>query len=81
MMPQVKVLTKIKSLATLSLGSIEHSNFSGHLKNQSFSFKEQLCDTPDLHDNHVIKNCHGLDRNLVAILITCFCYIEYRKDG
>ena len=29
--PQVKVLARIKSFATLSLGRMEHSNFSGFL--------------------------------------------------
>jgi hypothetical protein len=79
-MPQDKVFAEIKSSATLSLGRIEHSNFSGCLKIRSLSFKEQLCDNPDLHDNPAIDNHRVLDRDFVAILIFCFCYIEYGED-
>jgi hypothetical protein len=78
--PQDKVLAEIKFSATLSLGRIEHSKFSGCLENRPLSFKEQLCDNPDLHDNPAIGNHPGLDRDFVAILIFCFCYIEYGED-
>jgi hypothetical protein len=39
---QDKAFAEIKSSATLSLGRIEHSNFSGFLENLTLSFKEQL---------------------------------------
>jgi hypothetical protein len=39
--PQSKAFAEIKSSATLSLGRIEHSNFSGRLEHVIFSYKRQ----------------------------------------
>jgi hypothetical protein len=39
---QDRLFAKIKSSATLSLGRMEHSNFSGWLKNPNLSFKNHL---------------------------------------
>jgi hypothetical protein len=42
MIPQDKAFAVIKSSAILSLGRIEHSNFSACLENPSLSFKYEL---------------------------------------
>jgi hypothetical protein len=79
---QDKVSVKIKSSATLSLGRIEQSNFSGCLEIE-FSFIQEgmIGKNPgDLHDEPALTGYHDLDRNFVAILVFCFRHIEYGED-
>ena len=79
---QDKVFAKIKSSATLSLGRIEHTNFSGCLEIRfSFIQEAMMGENPaDLHDEPALTGYHNLDRNFVAILIFCFRHIEDGED-
>ena len=88
--PQDKVLARIKSSATLSLGRIKHSNFCGCLqkKNPTLSQLQEAVMMgrwwlgQDSHDSPPSRSRshRGLDGDFMAILVFCSRHIEYGED-
>ena len=77
---QDRLLARIKSCASLSLGEIEHSNFAGCLETSHCQLQELINDNPDLHDDPTPDGHPRFDRDIVAVLIFCLHHIEYREN-
>jgi hypothetical protein len=74
---QDKLLAKIRSCATSSLGAILHSNISGCLQKSDCQHEAMTKTHLNSHDDPTADGHHRFHRDIVAILVFCIRHIEY----